>query len=143
MIEEATIPVSQTTDRSSAYDVERIRRDFPILSKEVHKNPLVYLDTAATAQKPRAVIDRLARYYEEENANVHRGIHYLSSTATRAFENARERVQRFINAEHDHEVRDVDERSLECSTLLRRDHGSLLASIDPRTETTKHFQMYT
>jgi cysteine desulfurase / selenocysteine lyase len=82
----------------TAFDVEAIRRDFPALSQQVHGKPLVYLDNAATSQKPRAVIDRLATYYERENSNIHRGVHHLSQSATDAFEQAREAVRRFVNA---------------------------------------------
>ncbi len=67
------------------YDVDAIRKDFPILQRQVYGKPLVYLDNAATTQKPRQVIDRLVRYYEEENANVHRGVHHLSQVATEAY----------------------------------------------------------
>ncbi|RFB80786.1 cysteine desulfurase [Methylovirgula sp. 4M-Z18] len=80
------------------YDVAAIRRDFPILAKEVYGKPLVYLDNAASAQKPRAVIERLTHAYEHEYANVHRGLHYLANAATEAFEVARESVRRFLNA---------------------------------------------
>lgn len=80
------------------YDVARIREDFPILREKAHGKKLVYLDNAATTQKPQAVIDRIVRYYSEENSNVHRGVHYLSEIATIEFENARGVVQRFINA---------------------------------------------
>lgn len=86
------------------YDVERIREDFPILSREVHGRPLVYLDNAATTQKPRAVIDRISRYYAEENANVHRGVHVLSAEGTEAFEAARQSVASFIGAPSPREV---------------------------------------
>ena len=79
-------------------DVERIRRDFPILSREVHGKPLVYLDNAATSQKPRQVIDALVHYYEHYNANIHRAVHRLSEEATNAYEAAREKVARLINA---------------------------------------------
>lgn len=81
-----------------AYDVERIRQDFPILSREVYGKPLVYLDNAASAQKPRQVIEAISHAYEHEYANVHRGLHYLSNTATENFEAARETVRRFLNA---------------------------------------------
>ena len=81
-----------------AYDVEAIRRDFPILAREVYGKPLVYLDNAASAQKPRAVLDRMMKAMAEDYANVHRGLHYLSNTSTQAFEDARESVRRFINA---------------------------------------------
>ena len=85
-------------------DVARLRADFPILAREVYGRPLVYLDNAATTQKPRAVIDRVRTYYEAENANVHRGVHLLSQEGTDAYEAARRRVQRFIGAAHAHEV---------------------------------------
>ena len=85
-------------------DVERVRADFPILGQEIYGKPLVYLDSAATSQKPRAVIDAIAKYYLRDNANVHRGVHLLSERATQAYEGARGKVQRFINAAHDHEI---------------------------------------
>src|SRR6266568_4152174 len=77
---------------------KQIREDFPALHQDVHGQPLVYLDNAATTQKPRAVIDALVHFYEHDNANVHRGIHELSNRATAAYEAARARVARFINA---------------------------------------------
>lgn len=80
------------------YDVEAIRADFPILSREVHGKPLVYLDNGASAQKPQAVIDALTHVYSNEYANVHRGLHYLSNAATEAYEAAREKVKSFLNA---------------------------------------------
>ncbi len=85
-------------------DVETIRRDFPILSQRVRHKPLVYLDNAATTQKPRAVIDALLRYYETENSNIHRGVHYLSEVATEKYEKARERVRGFLHAESTSEI---------------------------------------
>src|SRR3989441_3249354 len=88
----------------TGFDVEKIRRDFPILSREIRGKKLVYLDNAATAQKPRAVIEAISRYYEQGNANVHRGAHFLSEHATGEHERARRRVQRFINAPHAHEI---------------------------------------
>jgi cysteine desulfurase/selenocysteine lyase len=81
-----------------------VRADFPILGQEIYGKPLVYLDSAATSQKPRAVIDAIANYYLEDNANVHRGVHLLSERATQAYEGARGKVKRFINAAHDHEI---------------------------------------
>ena len=79
------------------YDIDRIREDFPILSRKVHcDKPLVYLDNAATSQKPRSVIDALSHYYEHYNANIHRGIHALSEQASDEFEDARERVASFM-----------------------------------------------
>jgi cysteine desulfurase / selenocysteine lyase len=86
------------------YDVSRIRRDFPILARNIRGKRLVYLDNAATTQKPQAVIDRLVRYYSEENSNVHRGVHYLSEIATAAYEDARTTVKRFINARSEKEI---------------------------------------
>ena len=85
-------------------DVERVRKDFPILEQRVRGKPLVYLDSAATSQKPRAVIDAIASYYLQDNANVHRGVHLLSERATQAYEDSRGRVKRFINAAHEHEI---------------------------------------
>lgn len=82
----------------------RIREDFPILKETVNGRPLVYLDNAATSQKPQAVIDALVSYYMTENSNVHRGVHTLSQKATDAYEGAREKVRQFINAEHDKEI---------------------------------------
>lgn len=82
----------------SAYDVEAIRRDFPILSRQVYGKPLVYLDNGASAQKPQVVIDAVAHAYSHEYANVHRGLHFLSNAATDAYEGAREKVRRFLNA---------------------------------------------
>jgi cysteine desulfurase / selenocysteine lyase len=79
-------------------DVERVRQDFPILSERVRGKPLVYLDNAATSQKPRAVIDAVSRFYSAENANVHRGVHYLSERATLAYDEVRARVAHFLNA---------------------------------------------
>jgi cysteine desulfurase/selenocysteine lyase len=87
-----------------AYDVEAIRRDFPILSERPYGAPLVYLDNAASAQKPRQVIERVTRMYEHEYANVHRGMHYLANAATDAFEGARESVRRFLNAASTEEI---------------------------------------
>lgn len=80
------------------YDVEAVRRDFPILSRTVHGKPLVYLDNGASAQKPQAVIDAVVHAYSHEYANVHRGLHFLSNAATDAYERAREIVRRFLNA---------------------------------------------
>ena len=81
-----------------AFDVQTIRADFPILSRQVYGKPLVYLDNAASAQKPKPVLDAMRKSYTEEYANVHRGLHFLSNAATQAFEDARESVRRFINA---------------------------------------------
>jgi cysteine desulfurase/selenocysteine lyase len=83
---------------STVFDVAAIRRDFPALTQEAHGRPLVYLDNAATTQKPRQVIEALRTYYERDNANVHRGVHMMSERATEAYEGAREKVRAFINA---------------------------------------------
>ena len=89
-------PVGQPVGAS--FDVERIRADFPILSEHVHGRPLVYLDNAATSQKPEAVIQAIAHYYRYDNANIHRGVHLLSQRATEAYEATREAVRSFIHA---------------------------------------------
>ena len=85
-------------------DVARIREDFPILKQQVHGKPLVYLDNAATSQKPRAVIDAINRYYTTENSNIHRGIHFLSELATADYEGSRAKAQRFLNASDIREI---------------------------------------
>jgi cysteine desulfurase/selenocysteine lyase len=85
-------------------DVEAVRRDFPILAREVNGRPLCYLDNAASSQRPRAVIDSISRYYETSHANVHRGVHRLSQEATDLFEGARETLRRFVNARSTREV---------------------------------------
>jgi len=87
-----------------AYDVERIRADFPILAREVHGKPLVYLDNGASAQKPRAVLEAIAHTYANEYANVHRGLHFLSNAATAKYEAARETARRFLNAPTPEEI---------------------------------------
>jgi cysteine desulfurase/selenocysteine lyase len=86
------------------FDVEKIRQDFPILKREVYGKPLVYLDNAATTQKPQSVIDATSRYYSELNANIHRGVHYLSQKATDEYEGARKRIQRFLNTGSEREI---------------------------------------
>jgi cysteine desulfurase/selenocysteine lyase len=86
------------------YDVAAIRRDFPILEKQVHGKPLVYLDNAATSQKPQVVIDALTEYYTAQNSNIHRGVHALSELATEAYEQARSKMQHFINAADPSEI---------------------------------------
>jgi cysteine desulfurase/selenocysteine lyase len=86
------------------FDVERIRADFPILRQRVHGKPLVYLDNAATTQKPQAVLDAVNRYYTTENSNVHRGIHFLSEQATADYEDARSKVRHFIHASNEREI---------------------------------------
>jgi cysteine desulfurase / selenocysteine lyase len=90
--------------RHRAFDVWNIREDFPILKRQVHGKPLVYLDNAATSQKPQVVIDTVHRYYAEENANIHRGAYYLSEKATQAYEDARVKVQHFLHAPSAREI---------------------------------------
>src|SRR3979490_3176873 len=85
---------------SAPLEVARIRADFPILQRTITGHPLIYLDNAATSQKPRQVIDALVHYYTYTNANVHRGVHTLSVEATDAYEASRERIGRFVGAEH-------------------------------------------
>ncbi len=86
------------------FDVEKIRKDFPILKQTVHGKPLVYFDNAATTQKPQAVIDSLTNYYSTINSNIHRGVHTLSEAATQAFEDSRKKIQKYFNAESGKEI---------------------------------------
>jgi cysteine desulfurase/selenocysteine lyase len=86
------------------FDITELRQQFPTLSREIHGKPLVYFDNGATSQKPRSVIDRIARFYENENSNIHRGVHTLSQEATTAYEESRITIQRYLNAAHEHEV---------------------------------------
>src|SRR4051794_5146632 len=88
----------RTMPENEKFDWARLRADFPILHQRVHGQPLIYFDNAATTQKPRPVLEALNHYYERDNANVHRGIHELSNRATAAFEAARTRAAKFINA---------------------------------------------
>lgn len=100
-------PTSVASDARSVparLDVARVRAEFPILATRVHGKPLVYLDNAATTQKPRAVLDAILDYYATENANIHRGVHYLSEQATEAYEGAREKIARFLNAGSPREI---------------------------------------
>lgn len=108
----------------AAYDVEAVRRDFPILQKQVYGKPLVYLDNGASAQKPVQVLDAIRRAYGEDYANVHRGLHYLSNKSTEAFEAARETVRAFLNAPSANEI--VFTRSAtESINLVAYGHGML------------------
>ena len=95
--------IQTVTDRVP-FNVEEVRKDFPALHQEVYGKPLVYFDNAATSQKPVQVIERLENYYKLHNSNVHRGVHFLSQTATDEYEGARKTIQKFINAAHEHEV---------------------------------------
>lgn len=94
----AALPNLRVSEPHSKFDAHQWRRDFPVLNQQVHGKPLIYLDNAATSQKPECVIDAESRYYREYNSNVHRGVHTLSQHATDAYEEAREKVRRFINA---------------------------------------------
>jgi cysteine desulfurase/selenocysteine lyase len=104
------VKLPQTANRAGTQqflhtlDLQKIRADFPILQEKARGHKLVYLDNAATSQKPRAVIDAIVRYYEHGNANIHRGVHYLSEKATADFEAARKAVQRFVNAKQANEI---------------------------------------
>ena len=89
---------------SAAFDVDRVREDFPILKQKIHGKPLVYLDNAATSQKPASVIETEERFYQSQNSNIHRGVHELSERATRAYEDVRVKIQKFINARESREV---------------------------------------
>ena len=84
--------------------IHDIRADFPILQTKINNKPLVYFDNAATTQKPKIVIDRIRDYYENENANIHRGVHHLSQVATQDYENARSRIQKYIGAAKSEEI---------------------------------------
>lgn len=88
----------------SAFDVTKIRNDFPVLSQKIHGKPLVYFDNAATTQKPKIVVDTMARLYSECNSNVHRGVHYLSERMTEMYEEAREKVRKYLNARQGYEI---------------------------------------
>ncbi len=121
----------RTTSALPVYDVAAIRADFPALDQRVHGRPLVYLDNAATAQKPRAVIEAVGQYYEHDNSNVHRGVHALSERATAAFEAARETVRAFVNAPS---VREIvfTRNATESVNLVARAWGD--ASVGPGDE---------
>lgn len=98
------MPNSESIVIRSGLDIEKLREDFPILQTTVYGKPLVYLDNAATTQKPQVVLDALQQYYTQYNSNVHRGVHFLSQQATDAYEVARRTVAGFINARHEHEI---------------------------------------
>ncbi len=96
--------MNAVTKTVAVFDVDKVRADFPILQRQVHGNPLVYLDNAATSHKPVQVIETLDRYYREYNSNIHRGVHTLSEEATAAYESARGKIRKFINATSDKEI---------------------------------------
>jgi cysteine desulfurase / selenocysteine lyase len=115
--------LTRATDlRETSFDVERVRRDFPILGRLVHGKPLVYLDNAATTQKPQVVIDSLAGYYATLNANIHRGVHTLSEQATQAYEDARGTVRAFLNAADTREIVFV-RSATEAINLVAQSYG--------------------
>ncbi|MCP4383830.1 MAG: cysteine desulfurase [Hyphomicrobiales bacterium] len=114
---------------TAPYDVEAIRRDFPILAREVYGKPLVYLDNAASAQKPQAVIDAVSAAYGRDYANVHRGLHFLSNLATEQYEDARENVRRFINAERVEEVL-FTRNATEAINLVASSYGASIGEGD-------------
>src|SRR6202451_3043615 len=89
---------------NGSYDVARVREDFPALALKIYGKPLVYLDNAASAQKPNAVLERMTQAYISEYANVHRGLHYLANAATEAYEGGREKVTKFLNAGRTEEI---------------------------------------
>ena len=96
-----SVPEAKIVDVKSKFrkfDVNDIRKDFPILERKVNGKPLVYFDNAATTQKPNVVIDSMTHYYRYENANIHRGLHFLSEVATEQYENSRLKVKEFVNA---------------------------------------------
>ena len=107
------------------YDVQAIRADFPILSREVYGKKLVYLDNAASAQKPKAVLDAMTKSYTEEYSNVHRGLHYLSNAATQAFEDARESVRRFLNAPSPEQII-FTRNATEAINLVAQSYGGMV-----------------
>ena len=98
------MPLIAAVEQDNTFNIAKVRQDFPILDQKVKGKPLVYLDNAATTQKPQIVIDAISQFYKTSNANVHRGAHTLSDNATELFENARSKVQGLINAKHTHEI---------------------------------------
>jgi len=116
-------------DVDHGFDLERVRADFPILHQNAHGHRLVYLDNAATSQKPKAVIDAIVRYYERYNANIHRGVHYLSEQATAEYEAARKTVQAFINAARPAEIIFV-RGTTEAINLVAQTYGRVHVAAD-------------
>jgi len=106
-------------DHHKAFDVERVRADFPILNERVHGRALIYLDNAATTQKPEAVIEAISHYYRHDNANIHRGVHLLSQRATDAYESARAAVRRFLNAQSSSEIVFVSGATVEINLVAQ------------------------
>lgn len=127
----AKLPHAERTTPPVGLDVEKVRRDFPILARDVRGKKLVYLDNAATSQKPRVVIERIIKYYEQENANVHRGVHFLSELATNEHDRAREAVRKFINARETREMVFV-RGTTEAINLVAQTYGR--ANVGPGDE---------
>lgn len=125
----STIRHAALREIAPGFEVERIRRDFPILQQKVRGRDLVYLDNAATAQKPKSVIEAITRYYERDNANIHRGVHYLSERATAEFEAARRTVQSFLHARHPEEIVFV-RGATEAINLVAQTYGRRYLSAD-------------
>ena len=125
--EKETRTLLDTANRT--YDVATIRKDFPILARHVYGKPLVYLDNGASAQKPKAVLEAVQTSYAEEYANVHRGLHYLSNTATEQFEDARRKVQRFLNAASEDEII-FTKNATEAINLVAQSMGAEIAEGD-------------
>lgn len=125
----STMPQAALRDTAAGFEVERIRGDFPILQQKVLGRDLVYLDNAATAQKPKSVIEAITRYYERDNANIHRGVHHLSERATAEFEAARHTVQSFLHARHPEEIVFV-RGATEAINLVAQTYGRRYLSAD-------------
>jgi cysteine desulfurase/selenocysteine lyase len=123
--------VNDYTDGAGALDIHRVREAFPIFKEKIYGKPLTYLDSAATSQKPLAVIEAMSRFFLMENANVHRGVHYLSERATEAYEGARSKVQQFLNAGDSHEIIFV-RGTTEAINLVAQTHGK--ANLRPGDE---------
>src|SRR5216117_3646456 len=96
--------MSTLTSVAPAFDVAKIREDFPVLKQRIHGKPLVYLDNAATSQKPQSVIDAIRKFYEVDCANIHRGVHELSQRSTAAYEETRSKAKRFLNSRTKNEL---------------------------------------
>lgn len=118
-----------STSKKIVFNVDEIRADFPALSQSVYGKELVYFDNGATSQKPRSVINTISHYYEQENANIHRGVHFLSQKATDAYEKARKTVQKYINAEHDYEII-FTKGTTDAINLVAHSFGELLHADD-------------
>lgn len=118
----STVVTINPKQKNQSFDVQRVRSEFPVLHRMVNKKPLVYLDNAATTQKPQCVIGALVDYYQNYNSNIHRGVHSLSQTATTAYEEVRKKIQRLINAKHEHEIIFV-RNTTEAINLVARCYG--------------------